>query len=169
MGIAIRKTREAVVHSAMDVANEIIERGAREHRVFTHLQIQKLVYYCHGWMLGVHGKPMVTQPIAAWEHGPVIEDLYHKLKRYGRDQVYPISGVRRIPFSDEENGIIDDVMRIYGGFSGGHLSDLTHAVDSPWHQTVNNPVGGEIISNELMQDHFRNRYEAAIAAQQANS
>ena len=79
-----------MAHDARDVANEIIERGAESHRAFTHLQIQKLVYYCHGWMLGVYGEPMLTQDVSAWDHGPVIAELYHELKQYGREPVYPI-------------------------------------------------------------------------------
>ena len=152
-----------MAHSARDVANELIKRGANEHRVFTHLQIQKLVYYCHGWMLGVFEQPMITQSVAAWEHGPVVDDLYQRLKQYGREQVYPISGVRSTPYTENESNIISEVLRIYGGFSGGHLSGLTHAVNSPWHQT--RVEGGSVISDELIKSHFRAKYLEYQASQ----
>ena len=156
-----------MAHDGRDVANEIIKRGADEHRVFTHLQIQKLVYYCHGWMLGIFEQPMITQPVSAWKHGPVIEGLYQKLKQHGREQVYPISRVRSTPYTEDENNIIDEVLRVYGGFSGGRLSNLTHAAGSPWHQTI---VGsGSTISDELIKDHFRARYQEFLASQEADS
>ena len=154
-----------MVHEARDVANEIIKRGADEHRIFTHLQIQKLVYYCHGWMLGLCEKPMIAQSVSAWKHGPVVEDLYQRLKQYGRDQVYPIPRVRGVPYSAEENHIINEVLRVYGGYSGGQLSGMTHAVGSPWHQTMTTLGNRSTISNDLIEDYFKAEYEKASASQ----
>ena len=58
-----------MAHDARDIANEIIRRGEDQGWLFTHLQVQKLVYYCHAWMLGVHGRPLATQEVTAWRYG----------------------------------------------------------------------------------------------------
>ena len=46
-----------VMHDARNVANEFIRRASESGDQFTHLQVQKLVYYAHAWMLGLYGRP----------------------------------------------------------------------------------------------------------------
>ena len=146
-------------HDARDVANEIIRRGAENHQVFTHLQIQKLVYYCHAWMMGIQGQPLINQEVCAWEYGPVINDLYQSLKKYGRDQVKVIPRIRRETYSSAETGLIDSIIAQYGGLSGTHLSSLTHSEGSPWHQTVQKKKGKNVvIPNKLIQLHYEEDY-----------
>ena len=38
------------------------------------MQVLKLVYYCHAWMLGLYGRPLIRQPIEAWRYGPVVPE-----------------------------------------------------------------------------------------------
>ena len=147
-----------MAHSAKAIANEIIRRGEEQHRVFTHLQIQKLVYYCHAWMLGIFDKPMVKESITAWKYGPVIQPLYKALSRHGSDRVLPIEGVRRASLSSDENDIVNAVIERYGGFSGIHLSRLTHAVGSPWHQTIDRTGSGGRIDDDLIREFYKNEY-----------
>ena len=148
-------------HDARDIANELIRRGTENHRVFTHLQIQNLVYYCHAWMLAIYGEPIVNQEVAAWEHGPVIVDLYHALRKYGRDQVQVIPRIRRETYEPKENGIIDAVLHQYGGLSGVELSSLTHAASSPWDETVRKQGKRRniVIPNDLIKSHYGDTYQ----------
>ena len=156
-----------MAHNAKDVANEIIRRGAETHRIFTHLQVQKLVYYCHAWMLGIHGKPLINQSIAAWQHGPVIEDLYHTLKKHGRNQVQIIPSVRPERYAAEETGLIDQVLHLYGGLSGVELSSSTHSAGSPWDQTVQEGYTRNlVIPNDLIQSYYGKVYQDHLKEQQ---
>jgi uncharacterized phage-associated protein len=47
----------------------------------SNLKLQKLVYYAQGFHLALTEKPLFDEAIEAWEHGPVVPGLYHKLKR----------------------------------------------------------------------------------------
>jgi uncharacterized phage-associated protein len=134
------------------------------HQVYTHLQIQKLVYYCHAWMLAIYDKSLIRQEVCAWEYGPVIEDLYHALKKYGKDQVQVIPRIRREQCSPEEEGTIEAVLKQYGGLSGIHLSSLTHSEGSPWHQTVQKNRGrSAAIPQELIQAYYKDEYDRYVA------
>ena len=61
------------------VANWFIERGINEEYPLTHIEVQKLLYFAHGWMLGIHGEPLVEGNWEAWRYGPVLRDVYFSL------------------------------------------------------------------------------------------
>ena len=44
------------------------------------MHVLKLVYVCHGWMLGIHGAPLITEPVEAWTYSPVVPTVYHRYK-----------------------------------------------------------------------------------------
>ena len=124
-------------HDARSVANEIIRHAQDDGKSVTHLQVQKLVYYCHAWMLGLYGEPLLKQPVEAWEYGPVIRDLLVSLRQYGRGPVtqmidYPAERGER--FDERQEDMIRQVWEKYGHLSGGRLSEMTHRVGSPWYR-----------------------------------
>ncbi len=52
----------------------------------TPLQINKLVYISHGWVLGFFQRPLIENRVAqieAWRYGPVVVGIYHMLKSFG--------------------------------------------------------------------------------------
>jgi uncharacterized phage-associated protein len=57
---------------AHTVANRFLELAEAEGRSLTPLQLMKLVYIAHGWMLGIHQRPLIKDHIEAWKLGPVI-------------------------------------------------------------------------------------------------
>ena len=145
-----------VEHDAREIANWFIINGD----FLTPLQIIKLVYMSHGWMLGLQDRPLFRQDVEAWKYGPVIPDVYHELKIYGNSPVEkPIKGVVKVNLEDIELDLIQQVNRLYGGFSGIRLSQITHADGSPWHQIWMKHKRSAIIPNELIKDYYRNLAE----------
>lgn len=122
-------------HDARAVANEMILRGIGDGNPLTPLQIIKLTYLCQAWMLGMFGDKIFEQKVEAWEHGPVIADVYHGVKHFVNQPVDEIMSARPAEFSDAETHILDEVYRVYGKRSGGALSGHTHKTGTPWHQT----------------------------------
>lgn len=121
-------------HDARSVANEIIRHAQDDGKSVTHLQVQKLVYYCHAWMLGLYGEPLLKQPVEAWEYGPVIRVVYDGLRQYGRA---PVTGRIEHPderFEERESDLIKQVWESYGHLSGAKLSNMTHRIGTPWYQ-----------------------------------
>jgi len=150
------------MHSALQIANEIIRKGAAEvpPRYFTPMQLLKLVYLCHGWMLGLYGRPLIKEDIQAWKYGPVIPQLYQSLKTYRDGQVpQPLP----MPSCTEdldvyESTMVDQVIKMYGQNSGIALSQITHAPNTPWSLTFQSDRLGQVISNDLIMDHYQRLY-----------
>jgi uncharacterized phage-associated protein len=68
--------------SSTTVANRLFQLAGRAGYRLTPMQLVKLVFLCHGWMLGLYGKPLVRDRIEAWKYGPVIPKLYNAVKQY---------------------------------------------------------------------------------------
>ncbi len=145
-------------HDARTIANALISRGLDAVKPRDPLQVIKMTYLCHGWMLGLYHRPMSKQAVEAWRYGPVIPVVYHAVKRYGRD---PVLTLIRIPwlrganvFDPLEEDLIDQVFDVYGDFSGIDLSMMTHAQGSPWYETWYREGKNAVIPDTLIEEHF---------------
>ena len=105
-------------------------------------------------MLGLYQQGLSLRPVEAWKYGPVIPDVYHSLKRYGRDLVTQPIGHFGSDFDDIEEDLIQQVFDIYKPFSGIELSQMTHAEGTPWSVTWHRYGRNSIIPNELIEEHF---------------
>ncbi len=145
------------MHSARKVANFLIEEASRQGEGLTPLQVIKLVYIAHGFMLGKHKKPLVADRIEAWKYGPVIEDLYHQVKRYGRGAITSkiSEDILSSPFSDEEESIMRGVLETHGHCNGIRLSALTHQKGTPWQKTRETLGQYSIIPDDVIQDYYK--------------
>ena len=140
-------------HSAIAVADHIIQKAGERQNTLTPMQVIKLVYMCHGWMLGIYHRPLIKEYVEAWQYGPVIPELYQKVKRYRSGPVTDTLSSQQENFKEEEIDIMDQVVNVYGEYSGIALSQLTHAEGTPWHKTWT--AGGCTISNDLIEDHYQ--------------
>ena len=143
-------------HDARAVANAMIMKGVEDGKPLTPLQIIKLTYLCQAWMLAMYGRPIFRQKVKAWQHGPVISQVYHSVKHYGKNPVHTTLNVKPAIFSQKERHIIDEVYRVYGNFSGLQLSSLTHVDGSPWDQVTREYSfrNNQEISHSLMEQYY---------------
>lgn len=145
--------------AASATANRFIELGMNDGRQLTPMQILKLVFLAHGWMLGLHGRPLIKDRIEAWKYGPVIPVLYSRLKKYGAEPVTEFIDVPNEKFSRNEDDVIQQVYQIYGELSGPELSDITHEDGSPWARVYR---AGELtteIANDLIESFYEQKSE----------
>lgn len=144
--------------SAISVANEFIRLGKEEENFFTPMQLLKLVYIAHGFMLGFFNKPLINENVEAWKYGPVIPDLYQKVKSYGKDkiknEISSWSVFSHRPLSEEEKSVIHFVYKKYGRLDGVHLSMITHQKNTPWSDIFTHEGWGDVIPNELIRNHY---------------
>lgn len=141
-------------HDARAVANVLIKRGIDGTKPRDPLQLIKLTYLCHGWMLGLYSRPLSAQPVEAWRYGPVIPDVYHGLKRHGTRPVNVLQDFPSSDFDELETDLIEQVFDVYSDFTGVQLSQLTHARGTPWYQTWYRTGRNSIIPDELIEEHF---------------
>ena len=155
-------------NDARSVANYIVQRSVERDKPLTPLQINKIVYFCHGWMLGIHSVPLYWQFVEAWRLGPVVPDVYHSLKHYGGELIWePVHAPPEEPqFSPIELAVLDRIYSHYAQFDGVQLSTMTHAHGTPWDITWKKFGQNHVISNKLIENHFAARVKRPSDAKQ---
>jgi uncharacterized phage-associated protein len=169
-------------YEAKATANYLLDLAKAQGKQIDPMQMQKLTYFAHGWCLGLENAPLVTERIEAWRYGPVIRELYSAFRDVGsRAITHPAYDVlfRDDEFvfnapsidDEEEDGqvdrefarrLLDEIWKVYGGFSGIQLSNLTHEPGTPWYETWHSSnKRNAVISDELMSKYFRAQAERA--------
>ncbi len=135
----------------MAVANWFIENL----KSVSPLKLQKLIYFAHGWNLALRDKPLIDELVEAWDYGPVIPSVYHEFKGFGDKPITELGttfemrkstlnplGKRiflvtpKVPQTDEYTiKLLRKVVDVYGKYTGGQLSTMTHQPGTPWYIT----------------------------------
>lgn len=139
--------------SASDVAKYILSLSDEDSgELISNLKLQKLLYYVQGFSLAITGKPMFREAIKAWEHGPVVPQVWHEYRDC-------LSGAIPVPmdvpfdsFSAEQKELLDEVYSVYGQFSAWKLRNMTHD-EPPWTETAKN----EEIKHGKLKSFFRTK------------
>ena len=145
-----RSTRTLNCH---DVAHYLLaQMDIDAGDLISNLKLQKLVYYAQGFALALYSRPLFSERIEAWTHGPVVPDLYHEYKGFGSEALPFPSGYDFSNFDAQTRELLDEVYATYGQFSAWKLRDMTHS-EPPWCDT---PVGHEI-RHDGLSDYFATR------------
>ena len=113
-------------HDPSAVANEFIIQAIDAERPVTPLQVQKLVFFAHAWMLGLCGGPLLNEELVAWPYAPVTPVIYHNLSYYGGDPATAPILAHDTSYTDVEENLIQQVWDKYGHLTGTKMSALTH-------------------------------------------
>ena len=118
----------------------------------------KLVYITHGWHLAIKDDDLFQERIEAWKFGPVIPDLYHATKSFGRDPIpFDLVNDESNVLSCETRAFIKSVFDKYGHLSGFSLSQLTHQSGTPWDRVYKDSVMHIEIPDSLIKEHYREK------------
>ena len=147
------------MHDSRAVANEILKIAWEERIALTPMQIIKLVFFAHGWSLGLRGKPLVSHEVRAWQYGPVIREVYWAFNKFGRAPISELAtdefGASAVePFDESERKLLRGIVRGYGHLHAFQLSDMTHEPGTPWTESYQ-PGQRARIDNRLIYKYFR--------------
>ncbi|MBO9483109.1 type II toxin-antitoxin system antitoxin SocA domain-containing protein [Salinisphaera sp. G21_0] len=123
--------------------------------LISNLKLQKLVYYAQGFSLAIFDHALFTNTIEAWQHGPVVPELYHRFKSFGSGAIETPDEFNPESLSADEQGLLDEVYDVYGQFSAWKLRNMTHD-EPPWKDAAKN---GELISQQSMADYFKTQLQ----------
>ncbi|MEO9166878.1 MAG: type II toxin-antitoxin system antitoxin SocA domain-containing protein [Aestuariivirga sp.] len=100
----------------------------------SNLQLQKLMYLTQMIYMGRHeGMKLFSAGFEAWDYGPVIPDLYHKLKGYGAEYVHNVFDDALIfKLDDQRRQVMDSVCEKFLQFDAGQLVEITHWEKGAW-------------------------------------
>ena len=129
----------------------------------THLRLQKLVYYAQGWHLAMITKPLFSNELEAWPHGPVSPALFTKLKEYGFNAIPRAALKTDLSVLDAATRkILDDVWRVYGQFTAKRLEEMTHN-ERPWIEARAGLPPEAKSNNKISQDVMREYFSSVLA------
>lgn len=156
--------------TALDIANwflwynqvEQIEKTIDEDDLYeglSHLKIQKLLYYADGICLAINEDTLFDEKIYAWQHGPVVKEVYKELSINGREEIpFNVNCINII----EEINSYDDLKEIllttydnYAGYTAWQLREKTHVPGSPWQITVDSTGLQTEIDRNLIKQYFK--------------
>lgn len=92
---------------------------------------------------------MFENKFEAWIHGAVYPELYTAYKIYGSNHI-PLYTGKLQDFSVDDLDVLNQVLDVYGGFSGNELESICHQ-ESPW-KSARKGLSTYEPSNELISD-----------------
>lgn len=148
-------------YSALEIARWFLARNNinvlnHDEELLTHLKLQKLLYYAQGIFLAyTGGRQLFHEDICAWDHGPVVPEVWHEYRDYGKQGIdFEAAGedddiLHRIGIDDDARNVLEMVFNEYGKYSAWHLRNKTHE-ERPWRVTRAN----DVIANDVMRAYF---------------
>ncbi|MDV2504116.1 MAG: DUF4065 domain-containing protein [bacterium] len=149
--------------TAEKVADYIIRSAHDSGALITNLKLQKLVYYAQAWHLALFDEPLFDDPIEAWVHGPVVPSIYSKFRNFGWNPIGLDTDEVDLPEDLQEH--IDEVIEVYGGFSGWDLERLTHS-EEPWRKARGDLPPDEPSSDEISHEDMKEYYRTKLDEQE---
>ncbi len=135
---------------AKNIADYLLLKAKSDEDYITNMKLQKLLYYVQGFHLAVFDKPLFDSQIKNWMHGPVVPDVYHEFKEYGKGVIPFPTDADITEFSDESIELVDEVYGVYSQFTAWALRNSTHS-EPPWINTEN----FETISHSSLRSYFK--------------
>ena len=148
------------MHTALDTAKYFLSLADEHGDELDQLKLQQLCYYAQGYNLAMRGKPLFSDPIEAWDQGPVVRDLQ---RRFGHCDANPIPADQsfdRNLFSVMESALLHAVYREFRAVSSSDLAAATRT-EAPWCEARKR---GGALRAETMRDHFAARIKRAVRA-----
>lgn len=136
-------------YKALDIANYFLSKAQDDDQeLISNLKLQKLVYYAQGIHLAIFKKPLFGEAIVAWNYGPVVEELYHRYKKYEAGGIPANKTFKRVSIDINTRTFLDEIYKVFGQFSAIRLMTLAHS-DQCW---IDAGIGNEITCNAMQKD-----------------
>lgn len=138
------------MYSAIEVAKFVISYCTDMGSSISNLKLQKILYYLQVFYVR-NGSFLFPEEIYAWQHGPVIPEVYYMFSGYGA------SKIQNRYFTEIDRGtevhllpIIEQLRNI----SPWELVNMTHAPGGPWDLVYNKGIDptGVIDRRLLLKD-----------------
>lgn len=125
--------------TALNIANNFLEKGFHEKINISPMKLQKLIYILYKEYLKRTGLRLFTENFEVWQYGPVLPNVYSEFKGYKANPIKnyalnadeSISKVNIVQGSNFEE-IFNNVWNKYKKYSGVELSNFTHTEGGAW-------------------------------------
>lgn len=118
-------------------------------KLISNLKLQKLLYYAQGNFLALHGERLFDANIEAWQHGPVVREIYFEFRHHENQNIPRPTNIDYNNYSPMCKTFLGNIVDTYGLYSAWELRDMTHS-ESPWMETQERGV----IHIDKLRQHF---------------
>ena len=158
---------------AWDLAHIITHYVNGKGDTVSHKKLQKLLYYVEAWHLVHLGTSIVDEEFEAWVHGPVVPEVFRKLRGAGFNNIQVTAEdfdtveeeikaiIDRNSLSSNQIDLIESVLDKYGPLSSMELELLTHNED-PWINARSGLSPHQASNNVIQKDKIKEYYSAQI-------
>lgn len=137
---------------ALQAAKAICEKSGW---TVSNLALQKLLYIAHMIHIGNHGEPLIEEVFEAWDYGPVVPEVYHKAKIFGRDPVQNIfHQVAALEDGSPALATISAVVESLHGLSPAQLVAATHWEKGAWAAHYESGRSNVIPNQDIKAEYF---------------
>ena len=150
-------------YTAMDIANwfiwrDNIENYDNEGDRISLLKLLKLLYYAEGCSLALGRGDLFSDKIVAWEHGPVVEEVYRAFDNPYKLDCDDTNIIEKINNDKNTKELLEQVYQVFGAYTAWALRNKTHA-ETPWLNATGN---GKYLNHEIsradMKSYFKENY-----------
>ena len=120
--------------TATTAANYLLYIMGEAFDDLTNKKLNKLLYFAQGHYLKKYGRPLFNNVIEAWEHGPVVPEVYSTYKEYGDKPIKRYDSNMIAEITPETEGLLFNVARQYGRYTVSKLQNMACVAGSPWDQ-----------------------------------
>lgn len=149
-------------------ANAVLACGLHHRLYFSPFKIQALLFLIQGWSLARHGRPAIMESPEAWPNGPVFENLYFRLARFGDSAVtdflpsfQPSGNSLELLFPGTDDmdywRMVEHVVDEFGRWSLQDLAAVCREEGGAWHRAK--ATGELLISDQSIQSFFRLKFD----------
>lgn len=139
------------MYSAIEIARFIITYCMEMGTPVSNLQLQKILYYLQVFYMR-SGYPLFREEIYAWQHGPVVPEVYFMFSGYGTSKIQNRYSTEIDPATEAAiSPVIEQLRRI----EPWTLVQMTHEKGYPWDMVYNHKIDptGIIDKRLLSKDH----------------
>lgn len=151
--------KEILFYDAVVLAEYIITKCVKEDMPISNLQLQKILYFIQYNFFKNFEAPAFLNRIEAWQHGPVVPDVYNKFAFMAGNPIireYDIS--EKIFEYDLDKALVNKVTESCRKMRPWDLVELTHKEGSPWRQVFKDGQKNEI-PLQIIAEYAKDRKE----------
>lgn len=143
-------------YSAFDLARYILKKCIDENHPISNLQLQKILYCIQECFLKEKDRKAFSEPIEAWQFGPVVPEVYDEYRIYGgRTIVWMPEQDRAFCPDEKDKKMIDDIIETKRLIDPWDLSHFERGV--VWRAVYDNGRGAyKEIPVELIKEKYTN-------------
>lgn len=141
------------MYSAIEIARFIITYCTTKETPVSNLQLQKILYFLQVAYVK-RGFPLFREEIYAWQHGPVVPEVYYMFSGYGASK---IQSIYTTEIDQETQSYIIPIIEHFRQINPWNLVEMTHAPNGPWDIVYNRKIDPQgVIDKRLLAEDITN-------------